>query len=245
MASAIRVEHLTKQYRKITALDDISFDVKTGEIFALVGPNGAGKSTALRIIATILSPTSGKVRIFDTSLGADSPQIRSMISYLPEEAGAYKNMTGRGYLTFMAALYSDNSVSKRQFVAEAEAICDLGVRLNDKVKTYSKGMARKLLLARALMTHPKLAILDEPTSGLDVTNALFIRDTIKSYVKKGMTVLLSSHNMLEIEYLSDRIVLIHQGTIIETGSASELKKRHKSNNLEEVFRKVTQTDRNP
>jgi len=232
--SAIHVDSLTKHYGKIVALNGVSFDVKPKEIFALVGPNGAGKSTALRIIATILTPTSGTVEIFNESLFNSSSRIRSMISYLPEEAGAYKNMTGRGYLSFMAALYSDDPKIQKEYMAEAEAICELGVRLKDKVKTY-----RKLLLSRALMTHPKLAILDEPTSGLDVTNALFIRDTIKEYVKKGMTVLLSSHNMLEIEYLSNRIALIDRGTIVETGNADELKKQHKARNLEEVFRKVT------
>jgi ABC-2 type transport system ATP-binding protein len=241
MVPAIHVEHLSKSYGKISALNSISFDVKPQEIFALVGPNGAGKSTALRIIATILSPTSGTVEVFGTSIAADAQAIRSQISYLPEEAGAYKNMSGIGYLSFMASLYTGNSMMHKEFVEEATEICDLGPRLKDKVKTYSKGMTRKLLLARALMSRPKIAILDEPTSGLDVTNALFIRDTIKSYVKKGMTVLLSSHNMLEIEYLSDRIALIHEGAIVETGTAPALMKEHNAHNLEEVFRKVTRS----
>lgn len=239
MPSAIHVKNLTKRYGKISALNSISFDVMPQEIFALVGPNGAGKSTALRIIATILSPTSGTVEVFGNAIASDAQTIRSQISYLPEEAGAYKNMTGLGYLSFMASLYTNDNAKHTEFIVEATDICDLGPRLKDKVKTYSKGMTRKLLLARALMSKPKVAILDEPTSGLDVTNALFIRDTIKSYVKRGMTVLLSSHNMLEIEYLSDRIALIHEGKIVETGTAEGLMQVHHVRNLEEVFRKVT------
>jgi ABC-2 type transport system ATP-binding protein len=121
-------------------------------------------------------------------------------------------------------------------------IANLGKRISDKVKTYSKGMARKLLLARALMVKPKLAILDEPTSGLDVANSLEIRERIKAFVKEGTTVLLSSHNMLEVEFLSDRVALIKGGRIIETGTAPDLKQKYESRNLEEVFMKVEKTN---
>ncbi len=119
-------------------------------------------------------------------------------------------------------------------------IADLGARIKDSVGTYSKGMTRKILLARALMSHPKLAILDEPTSGLDVINALEIRNVIRDSAKGGMAVLLSSHNMLEIEYLSDRVAIIDQGKIFEVGTPRGLKKKYGAENLEEVFRKVVE-----
>jgi ABC-2 type transport system ATP-binding protein len=116
------------------------------------------------------------------------------------------------------------------------AITELGDRLKTKVGTYSKGMTRKILLARALMTKPILAILDEPTSGLDVLNALEVREIVRRYVREGTSVLLSSHNMLEIEFLSDRVALIDEGRILDSGTPEALKEKHQAKNLEEVFR---------
>ena len=224
----------------IKAVDNVTFDVKEGEIFGLIGPNGAGKTTTLRIIATLLKPTFGKVTVFGYDVVNDADKVREIISYLPEEAGAYKNLSGLEYLRFMAKVYARNNNEAEKFVKEAIEISGLGGRLRDKVKTYSKGMVRKLLLARALMIRPRLAILDEPTSGLDVVHAHYVRKTIRDYVKQhGVTVILSSHNMLEVEYLCDRIALIHRGKIVEEGEPEELKRRYKASNLEEVFVEVT------
>ena len=127
----------------------------------------------------------------------------------------------------------------KEVVAEAAEISGLGERLKDRAKTYSKGMKRRLLVARALMAKPKLAVLDEPASGLDVLHAYHIRQIIKRYVKEqGVTVLLSSHNMLEVEYLCNRVALVNKGKIAVEGEPQELKKRYESQNLEEVFAKV-------
>jgi len=169
------------------------------------------------------------------ALGKDDEKIREIISYLPEEAGAYKNLTGIGYLNFMAGFYAKSDEVKSSFVDTGVEIADLGDRLKSKVSTYSKGMTRKILLARSLMMMPKLVILDEPTSGLDVLNSIEIRNIIKDFVKRGITVLLSSHNMLEVEFLSDRVALIDKGKILETGKPDELKKKFGARNLEEVF----------
>lgn len=239
MEPVLSVQNLQKSYGRIQAVDTISFQVQPEEVFALIGPNGAGKSTTLRIIATILSPGSGQVKVAGFDLRQQPDRVREVISYLPEEAGAYKNLSGRRYLQFMASLYSNDTQTQKKQLAFAEEIFGLPDRLDDKVKTYSKGMTRKLLLARTVMNRPKLAILDEPTSGLDIINALEIRRIIKQLAKQGMSVLLSSHNMLEIEFLSDRVAIIDHGKIYETGSASELKSTHQADNLEEVFVKVT------
>jgi len=240
LESVLQVENLRKLYGKFEALKGVSFEVKKGEVFALIGPNGAGKTTTLRIIATLLTPSDGKITFVGKDLRKESDFVRENISYLPEEAGAYKNMRGIDYLRFMATFYAKDQRELDEFLERAKQICRLGDRLKDKVGTYSKGMTRKLLLARALMTKPALAILDEPTSGLDVINALEIREIIREYVKEGTSVLLSSHNMLEIEFLSDRVALINQGKILETGTSEELKERYNAKNLEEVFRRVVQ-----
>jgi len=147
-------------------------------------------------------------------------------------------MTGEDYLSFMAKIFFSDKKYQEECIETARGITGLDERLKSKIGTYSKGMMRKLLLARAIMTRPKLAILDEPTSGFDVINALEIRNTIREFAKKGMSVLLSSHNMLEIEYLSDRVGIIHEGIIYDAGTPNELKKKYESANLEEVFAKV-------
>ncbi len=240
MEHALVVENLKKNYGKFEALHGISFEVAPGEIFALIGPNGAGKTTTLRIVATILQPTSGTVHVYGMDVQKESTRIREIISYLPEEAGAYKNLTGVGYLTFMAELFASDPAVQREYIQKASDITRLGERLHDKIGTYSKGMTRKLLLSRTVMTHPKLAIIDEPTSGLDVVAAIDIRESIRSASADGMAVLLSSHNMLEIEYLSDRVAIIDKGTIHDIGTPQGLKEKYGKSNLEEVFVEVVQ-----
>ena len=236
---AIEVKKLVKKYGSIDAINEVSFTVNDGEIFGLIGPNGAGKTTVLRIVSTILHITSGSVNVLGFDLSKNADDIRKKISYLPEDAGAYKNLKGREYLEFIARFF-DEGKKTQEFVQKGMRIADLGDRINDRVDTYSKGMMRRLLVGRALMTDPRLAILDEPTSGLDVLNAQEVRKIIKNTAEKGTTVLLSSHNMLEVEFLCDRIALIADGKIVETGKPKELMDKYNARNIEEVFTKVVQ-----
>ena len=236
MNPVLKVEGLKKSYGTKEALKGIDFEVQEGEIFALIGPNGAGKTTTLRIIATLLTLSGGTVTFLGHDLKKEPEKVREKISYLPEEAGAYRNMKGADYLRFMANFYAEDGGKAAETVKRAMGIADLGPAINDKVGTYSKGMVRKLLLGRALMTKPTLAILDEPTSGLDVINSLEVREIIKRYAKEGISVLLSSHNMLEIEFLSDRVALIDEGRILDSGTSQGLKDKYQASNLEVVFR---------
>ncbi len=233
---AIKVKNLVKHYGETQAVKGISFTVNKGEIFGLIGPNGAGKTTALRVISTLLQITDGSVEILGFDVKRQPAEIRKLISYLPEDAGAYKNLTGRAYLRFIANFFHD--IPTDEMVAKGIEIADLGDRIDDKVDTYSKGMKRRLLVGRALMINPRLAILDEPTSGLDVINAQEIRKIVKSTAKDGTAVLLSSHNMLEVEYLCDRIALIAEGKIVEEGKPKALMQKYHVNNIEEVFVQV-------
>ena len=239
MAKVLEVKGLSKQYSKVLAADKVSFDIEEGEIFALIGPNGAGKTTTIRMISTLITPTDGDAVVAGYSVIKEPDKVRENITYLPDEAGAYKNMTGIKYLQFMAGLFNTDLDRINACVEKAKTICGLGERLNDKIGSYSRGMSRKLLLARAVMTTPKLAILDEPTSGLDVLNAIEIRKTIKKLAKEeGISFLLSSHNMLEIEFVSDRVGIIAKGHLMVTGRTDELKERYQAENLEEVFERV-------
>lgn len=239
MSLAVNAISLTKQFGQIHALDGVSFKIKPGEIYGLIGPNGAGKTTSLRIICTLIKPTSGSIMIFDKDAVKQPEKTRQIISYLPEESGIYPNLTGIEYLEFMAKLQRKADTNLKDVVNEAANLCGLGSRLKDRTKTYSKGMKRRLLVARALMGQPKLAVLDEPASGLDIMHAYRIREIIKQYVKEhGLTVLLSSHNMLEVEYLCNRVSLIDKGKLVVEGEPKVLKADYKCENLEEVFMKV-------
>jgi ABC-2 type transport system ATP-binding protein len=239
LSLAVEANSLTKHFGQVKALNGVSFNIKPGEIYGLIGPNGAGKTTTLRIICTLIKPTTGTINIFDQDATRNPEKTRQIISYLPEESGAYPNLTGLEYLQFMAKLQATQGRDLKATIAEAAEICGLGDRLKDKAKTYSKGMKRRLLVARALMNRPKLAVLDEPASGLDVLYAYRIREIVKRYVKDhGVTVLLSSHNMLEVEYLCDRVALVHKGKLVVEGEPKQLKSKYSSENLEEVFAKV-------
>ncbi|MFC1927636.1 ABC transporter ATP-binding protein [Chloroflexota bacterium] len=234
---AVEVKELVKDYGNFRALKGISFEVNAGEIFGLIGPNGAGKTTALRTIATLLQITSGSITVFGHELAREAAEVRKIISYLPEEAGAYKNLTGMEYLDFIAKFFGEGQ-KLQNMVRRGVDIANLGERINDKVDTYSKGMTRRLLVGRALMIEPRLAILDEPTSGLDVVNAQEVRRIINSAAEAGVAVLLSSHNMLEVELLCHRIALIDDGIIVASGTADELKKEYDARNIEEAFVKA-------
>jgi len=234
--TAIRVDGLRKRFGDVQALSDVTFEVATGEIFGLVGPNGAGKSTALRTMSTLLDSDDGEVVVFGADVDTDPNQVRAAIRYLPEEAGAYENLSGERFLEFVAGFYADDP---SDLVARGVELADLGDRITDKTSEYSKGMTRRLLLASALMTEPELAILDEPTSGLDVRNAREVREVIKDYPGEERSVILSSHDMLEVTYLCDRVGLVDEGRIVATGSPAELIERYDVENLEEVFLEVT------
>jgi len=231
------VNNLVKKYGKKTAVDSISFTVNIGEIYGLIGPNGAGKTTTLRIIATLLTPTSGSVVVDGIDVTKNPLEVRRRISYLPEEAGAYPYMTGEEYLVFISKLYDPENY--KDIAVEAEELSGLGDALKEKIKTYSKGMKRRLQLARSLAVKPRLAILDEPTSGIDVLYSLEIREQIRRYAKQhGITILLSSHNMLEVEDLCDRVAIIYNGKIIAEGAVKEIINKVDAYNLEEAFARL-------
>lgn len=244
MGEILRVENLTKEYKKgVVAVNGVNFSVNEGEIFALIGPNGAGKTSTIRMISTLITPTSGDAFVDGHSIIKEPDKVRRAITYLPDEAGAYKTMTGMDYLYFMAGLFSSDKDEIDTFVNRGVNMCGLGDRLEEKIGGYSRGMIRKLLLSRAVMTRPRLAILDEATSGLDVINALDIRKTIRKLsAEDGMSFLLSSHNMLEIEYVSDRVGIMAHGKIMAVGTIDELKQRYEAANLEEVFERVVTSD---
>ena len=234
---ALELQDVRKSYGNREAVHGISLTVHEGEIFGLIGHNGAGKTTTLRMISTLLRITSGSISVFGHDVATEPDEVRRIISYLPEDAGAYKDLTGRQYMEFMASFFASGE-EKAEMVRKGIELADLGERIDSKVDTYSKGMMRRLLIARAIMPSPKLAIMDEVTSGLDVINAYEVREVIRSIAKTGVTVIMSSHNMFEVDMLCDRVGMIDQGNLILLGTPAELKERFGVDTLEEVFVKA-------
>ncbi|WP_440060305.1 ABC transporter ATP-binding protein [Thermogladius sp. 4427co] len=237
MAIVVEVSHLKKSFRGVVAVEDVSFRVYEGEVFGLIGPNGAGKTTTLRMLVGLVRPDSGVVRVMGYDPFRDPDRVRELVGYLPEDADVYSRLSGFEHLRFYAELYGANV---EEAVKLGSEVAGLGRALYQKAGGYSKGMKRRLLLGIVLMRKPRISILDEPTSGLDVYSSIKVRELITRFVREtGSTVILSSHNMLEVEYLCDRIAFINKGRIVEEGSPSELKEKYRAQNLEEVFVKAT------
>lgn len=242
MEYAVEVRDLTKVYSGgVIAVNGLNLTIEHGLIYALIGPNGSGKTTTLRIVATLLKPTRGTVKVYGVDVVREPLKARSLIAYLPEEAGAYRDLTGLDFIKFMLSLRFTGR-KLEEAIGEAVEISSLGEDLKRPVRTYSKGMKRILALSVVLAFRPKLLVLDEPTAGLDVERALQVRNLVKHYNRRyGITVLMSSHNMLEVEYLADKVGMIYAGKLLAEGTPEELKRKTNSANLEEVFVKLKQS----
>jgi len=232
----VSVTSLTREVDGRLILHDVNFNVLSGEIFGIVGPNGAGKTTTLRILAGIITKYEGSVTIHGNTPRRAKEQ--GLISYMPEDSFPYDRLTGLENLEFYAKLYAGGQKERiEEFIERGIKIASLGQRIYDKVSGYSRGMKRRLLIARTLMVHPVVAILDEPTSSLDVESAVRIRNTIRSMSGKS-TVILSSHNLLEVEYLCDRVMMLNMGRQIIIGKPREIVELTRARNLEESFLKL-------
>ncbi|MCA0232566.1 MAG: ATP-binding cassette domain-containing protein [Bacteroidetes bacterium] len=233
---SIRIQHLTKLYGAQKAVNDISFDVKPGEIMGFLGPNGAGKSTTMKITTGYLNATSGSVEVCGFNVAKQSMEVRRSIGYLPEHNPLYTDMYIKEFLRFVGALYGLKGEKLRQRVSEMVEICGLELEQNKKIGQLSKGYRQRVGLAQALIHNPPVLILDEATTGLDPNQILEIRTLIKS-VGKEKTVLFSSHIMQEVEAICDRAVIINRGQVVANRTLADLRSEGKP--LEEVFRELT------
>lgn len=220
----ISVSNLTKKYGTQRAVDNISFEVKTGEIVGFLGPNGAGKTTTMKIITCFMAPSDGNINIGNYSIHEDSEEIKKMIGYLPENNPLYHDMYVLEYLQFAALLngVSKDKIDKR--IVEMVAICGLNIEKHKKIGELSKGFRQRVGLAQAMIHDPEILILDEPTSGLDPNQIVEIRKLIRE-LGKEKTVILSTHILPEVEATCDRILIINKGKIVADGSADVLRKQ--------------------
>ncbi|MFX1344406.1 MAG: ATP-binding cassette domain-containing protein [Promethearchaeota archaeon] len=208
----------------IRAVDEISFDVKKGEIFGFLGPNGAGKTTTIRMLTGVLKPSKGNASIFGYDVGKNQILVKQITGNVPEEANVYFDLSGLQNLMFIGEIYG---VLKKIRIERAEILLkkfELYEKRNLKAMKYSKGMKQRLLLCMALMSEPEILFLDEPTSGLDVQSARIIKQLIKEYNEKGVTIFLTTHDMAVANELCHRIAIINHGKIISLDTPENLKK---------------------
>jgi len=237
---ALVVEALSKRFYEksrgeFMASDNVSFDVRDGEIFGLLGPNGAGKTTTLRVIATILLPTSGKAILDGIDVFAQPDKARIMMGFLSSTTGLYERLTPREILQYFGRLCGMGSADLEQRIKILAATLDFEKYLNARCAGLSQGTKQKVSIARAIVHNPKLMILDEPSTGLDVLATQSMHDFIKDARKEGKAILLSTHSMDEAEKLCDRIGIINDGKILAIGSLEELRQKTGKTKLEEIF----------
>jgi len=225
---SISVKNVTKLYGAQKALDNVSFDIKPGEVVGFLGPNGAGKSTMMKIISCFIPQTSGEVAVCDHDVVDASMEVRKIVGYLPENNPLYLDMYVKEYLAFVAGLYKMPRVSEK--VKELIGLTGLQDEQKKKIGALSKGFRQRVGLAQALIHDPKVLILDEPTSGLDPNQLVEIRNLIKE-IGKEKTVMLSTHIMQEVEAVCDRAIIINKGKIAADNQVSEIRKRKDGDQL--------------
>jgi ABC-2 type transport system ATP-binding protein len=220
----IRTENLTKKFNGFTAVDNISFSIREGEIFGFLGPNGAGKTTTIKMLTTLLNPTKGNASVSGFDILKNRNDVRKVVGVVFQDPAIDFNLTGRENLDFHARLYGLDSETRKKRIEEVIKLVDLDEKMSIFVKNYSGGMKRRLEIARGLMHYPKVLFLDEPTLGLDAQTRRAIWDYIKKMNKEeGTTIFLTTHYMDEADYLCDRIGIIDQGKILVTDTTTNLK----------------------
>lgn len=224
MNNVVEVKKLEKNYNGKKAVKGTSFEVKEREILGLLGPNGAGKSTTINILATILQPDSGEINILGKDLKEKSKDIKQEIGIVPQDLAIYEEISAEANVRFFASLYRLKGKKLEENVKEALELVSLYDRKDDKPKTFSGGMKRRLNIACAIAHKPKLIIMDEPTVGIDPQSRNHILKSIKKLREKGATIIYSTHYMEEVEEISDRIIIMNEGEIIANGTKEELKK---------------------
>ena len=236
----IETEQLTKSYGAKSAVEAVSFQVHSGEIFGFLGPNGAGKTTTIKMIVGLLKPTTGAARVGGYDVQAQPIQAKSITGYVPDEPNLYAKLTGRELLRFVGNLYRMDRKQVDRRSEELLRLFDLLQAADDTIDSFSHGMQQKTSLAAALMHDPKVLVLDEPTVGLDPRSSRLIKDILKQMAERGSAVFLSTHILEIAERMCDRIGIINQGRLIAVGSMDDLRRMSQGvTSLEDIFLNLT------
>src|SRR5215216_3828465 len=236
----ISLRRLTKRYGSFTAVDAIDLEVPKGELFGFLGPNGAGKTTSLRMIAGILRPTSGDISVAGMDILADPIGAKQRLGFIPDRPFIYEKLTGSELLRFVAGLYEQDGPEVDHRGRELMALFDLEEWGDELVESYSHGMRQKLIISSAFIHRPEVIVVDEPMVGLDPKAARILKDLFREYVRRGHTIMMSTHTLEVAETLCDRIAIIQQGKIRAVGTIEDLRAEATGGGgLEEIFLRLT------
>ena len=225
----LRIDKLTKNYGKFPALKGLSLEVPDGALHGFVGPNGAGKTTTMRILATLMSPTSGTAYVDGTHLVREGQKARQLVGYMPDFFGVYDSLTCREYLDFYARCYQIGATERKRMGSQLLELVQLQDKEDEYVETLSRGMKQRLCLARSLIHDPKLLILDEPASGMDPRARAEMKGILRTLREMGKTVLISSHILPELSEMCDSLTILDHGELVFSGSVEELSDRMNGN----------------
>jgi ABC-2 type transport system ATP-binding protein len=242
MGRMIELVHLTKRYGAMLAVDDLSLQVETGEIFGFLGPNGAGKTTTIRMMMGLLQPTAGKIFLGGYDLEHEDIAAKQMCGFVPDRPHIYEKLTGAEFLDFVAGLYHVAPAVAAKRRDDLLEMFDLTQWATELVESYSHGMKQRLVMAAAMIHAPRLLIVDEPMVGMDPRGAKLLKRTFRQLARSGVTVFMSTHSLEVAEETCDRIGIIHQGQLIAVGTLDELRRQagaHSHSKLESVFLKLT------
>lgn len=221
----IETVNLTKRYGDLVALDSLNLAVNEGDCFGFIGPNGAGKTTTIKILATLLKPSSGQAMVAGHTVGFENRKIRPLIGYVPDFLGAYEDMVVYEYLEFFAACYGIHGLERKQVVGEVLELTDLTYKSSAEVNALSRGMQQRLSVARVLLHDPRVLLMDEPASGLDPRARIEIRELLKELKRMGKTIVISSHILSELAELCNVVGIIERGRLVFSGPVRDLMRR--------------------
>jgi len=231
MSNIIEIQRLSKQYGKVTALNDLSLEVEEGSVVGFIGPNGAGKTTTMRILTTLLSPTLGRAWVAGHSVTENPYEVRRVVGYMPDFFGVYEDMKVWEYIDFFAACYRIPQETRTGMIDDLLALVDLGHKRDDFVDSLSRGMKQRLCLARTLAHDPQVLILDEPASGLDPRARIEMRELLRELKSMGKTIFFSSHILSEVADICNKIAILEAGRLIAYGDMTEMKRQLRPHRL--------------
>jgi len=228
----ISMKNVKKDFKGVTAIKNLSFSIKEGEIFGFLGPSGAGKTTTIKLLTSQLIPTSGEIKVFGKDVYANKREVVKNIGILSDTSGLYERLSVLDNLMLFADI---NGVSKKNVLEVLEKV-DMNGEIKKEAKKLSKGMKQRLMIARAVLHKPKLLFLDEPTSSLDPGTALEIHRLLRALNKEGTTIFLTTHNMVEAEKLCDRVAFLNAGEIVEMGNPEALKIKYTNDDIKVILK---------
>jgi len=238
----IKLTNLTKNYGKLIAVNNVNLEVAEGEIFGFLGPNGAGKTTTIKMMAGLLQPTDGSIQIHGYDVQKEPLKAKAVTGFIPDRPFLYEKLTAVEFMHFVAALYDMGDSKKR--IAELLDVFGLPDWKNELVENFSHGMKQRLVMASALLHHPKVLVVDEPMVGLDPRGARLVKDIFKDLASNGVTVFMSTHTLEIVEQMCTRVAIINLGKIIAEGSVEDLGRitRMPESHLEPIFLRLTGGD---